>query len=84
MHTYNMYMKAIQVMLEEGLLAQLDQDEEVRGEGRSAVIRRAVADYLRRKRSRRISQAYRKAYGTGEGVGKDFAGWEDEGTWPDQ
>jgi metal-responsive CopG/Arc/MetJ family transcriptional regulator len=78
-----MYMKAIQVMLEEGLLARLDQDEAVRSEGRSAVIRQAIADYLRRKQSRRITSAYRKAYGGGEALGEELAGWQDEGAWPD-
>jgi len=85
-------------MLDEELLARLDLDEEVRSEGRSAVIRDAIADYLRRKRSRRITEAYRKAYGAGAAMGEDFAlhrgasegreqgefaGWEGEGAWPD-
>ena len=42
-------MKPIQVMFDEKLLAHLDADDEVRKDGRSAVMRRAVADYLRRK-----------------------------------
>jgi len=78
-----MYMKAIQVMVEEKLLATLDRDAEVRELGRSAVIRRAIADYLRRQRSQRIGDAYRRAYGAGEGLGEEFSGWTDEGTWPD-
>ncbi len=76
-------MKPIQVMVEEELLSALDRDEEVKREGRSAVIRRAVADYLRRKRSRRIAEAYRAAYKGGEGLGSEFEGWEAEGVWPD-
>ena len=41
---------------------KLDNDEEVKQEGRSAVIRRAVADYLRKKRRATIATAYRRAY----------------------
>jgi metal-responsive CopG/Arc/MetJ family transcriptional regulator len=78
-----MYMKAVQVMLEEELLARLDRDEEVRQDGRSAVIRRAIAEYLRCRRSRRITDAYRKAYAKGDALGEDFAGWTDEGAWPE-
>lgn len=69
-------------MFDEGLLRRLDQDEEVRRFGRSAVLRRATAAYLRRRRARRIADAYRRAYGTAAGLGDEFAGWEDEGAWP--
>lgn len=76
-----MYMKPIQVMFDETLLARLDADEEVRRDGRSAVLRRAVAAYLRLKRSRRIAEAYERAYA---GALDDFDGWEREGQWPER
>jgi metal-responsive CopG/Arc/MetJ family transcriptional regulator len=47
-------MKAIQVTLDEEFLAKLDADEEVRCDGRSAVLRRAAEQYLRRRRHRAI------------------------------
>ena len=75
-------MKAIQVTFEEGLLAELDATDEVRRDGRSAVLRRAVVDYLRRRQSFVISEKYERAYGSETGLGKDFSGWEDEGQWP--
>jgi metal-responsive CopG/Arc/MetJ family transcriptional regulator len=75
-------MKAIQVSFDERLLRQLDADEEVRRDGRSAVLRRAADLYLARRRERRIAAAYRAAYGR-SGAGADLAGWEDEGAWPD-
>jgi metal-responsive CopG/Arc/MetJ family transcriptional regulator len=78
-----MYMKAIQVTLDEDLLARLDADEEVRRDGRSAVIRRATAEYLRARRRQAISMAYARAYGAEPGLGQEFEGWEDEGTWPE-
>ncbi|MCP3993988.1 MAG: hypothetical protein GY722_02845 [bacterium] len=43
-------MKAIQVMFDESLLLELDAELEVKKQGRSAVLRRLVADYLERRR----------------------------------
>jgi metal-responsive CopG/Arc/MetJ family transcriptional regulator len=76
-------MKAIQVTLDDALLARLDADEEVRRDGRSAVIRRAADEYLRRRRKRAIADQYAKGYAADGGVGREFAGWEDEAAWPD-
>ena len=75
-------MKAIQVNLDEQLLAQLDADEEVRRDGRSAVLRRAVATYLRSKRAKDIAQRYREGYGETSGPPAELEGWSAEGTWP--
>jgi metal-responsive CopG/Arc/MetJ family transcriptional regulator len=77
-------MKAIQITFDEALLRELDATEEVRREGRSAVLRRAVADYLRRRRRFVIAESYRRAYGDEPGPGEEFEGWEDEGAWPDE
>ena len=77
-------MKAIQVMLDAKLLQELDATEEVRHEGRSAVLRRALAHYLVRRRRMEIRDRYRRAYAAEDGLGEEFAGWEDEGTWPEE
>jgi metal-responsive CopG/Arc/MetJ family transcriptional regulator len=76
-------MKAIQVMFDERLLARLDATDEVQKEGRSAVLRRATADYLRRRRRFTIAESYRQAYGADKGLGDDFLGWEEQGEWPE-
>lgn len=77
-------MKPVQVLFDEPLLRRLDSDAEVRKFGRSAVLRRATAEYLKRSRAKRVAEAYRRAYrGTG-GLGSEFAGWEDEGSWPEK
>jgi metal-responsive CopG/Arc/MetJ family transcriptional regulator len=77
-------MKPIQVLFDEPLLRRLDSDGEVRKFGRSAVLRRAATEYLRRARAARIADAYRRAYSETGGLGEEFAGWQDEGSWPDK
>lgn len=80
---YNINMKAIQIMISEELLRRLDQDEEVKQSGRSAVLRRAAAEYLRRARSRRITEKYHRAYGDDTHLKSELDGWAKEGAWPD-
>jgi hypothetical protein len=76
-------MKSIQVMFDEPLLERLDADEEVKRDGRSAVLRRAAAAYLKASRKRATADAYRRAYGNGTEADAELAGWADEGTWPE-
>lgn len=80
--TYGINMKAIQITVDAKLLAQLDADEEVQRDGRSAVLRRAAMEYLRRKQRASIADAYRKGYRGG--VERELAGWGDEGEWPEE
>ena len=77
-------MKPIQILIDEALLARLDAHEEVRKLGRSAVLRRAAAEYLRRHRARATAEAYQRAYGAHKGLGKEYRGWPDEGAWPER
>jgi metal-responsive CopG/Arc/MetJ family transcriptional regulator len=76
-------MKAVQVMFDEDLLAELDETADVREKGRSAVLRQLTSDFLRRRRRREIDAQYERAYaGVEDPLGKGFGGWEEEGTWP--
>jgi len=77
-------MKAIQVVFDEALLLRLDSDEEVKRLGRSAVLRRAAAEYLKRARSRRIAEMYRRGYSDGDAVATEFPAWAAEGAWPEE
>jgi len=77
-------MKPIQVLFDERLLAALDANEEVKKRGRSAVLRRAAAEYLRRSRSRLIAEQYRRAYSSEPDIREELAGWGTEGTWPEE
>ena len=75
-------MKAIQVSIDEALLAQLDADAEVKKDGRSAVLRRAVKSYLEQRHAAEIRSQYQRAYGAKPGLGDEFSGWEEQGSWP--
>ena len=76
-------MKAIQITVDDGLLARLDRDPEVKRSGRSAVFRRAVEAYLVDRRRQRIDDAYQRGYAKDRGLGAEWAGWTQEGTWPE-
>jgi metal-responsive CopG/Arc/MetJ family transcriptional regulator len=73
-------MKVIQITIDDALLAELDADPEVRRSGRSAVIRRMASDYLKRRQSRTISQAYEAGYA--ESASAELEGWAEETAWP--
>ena len=79
---YVPYMKDIQITLDDALLSRIDRDEEVRRDGRSAVLRRAADQYLRQRRAGAIASAYRRAYADGSGLDGEFTAWEKEGVWP--
>jgi len=78
-------MKAVQIMFEEDLLAELDETADVREKGRSAVLRKITGDFLRRLREQEIDAQYDRAYsGVKNPLGKGFEGWEEEGVWPQE
>jgi metal-responsive CopG/Arc/MetJ family transcriptional regulator len=76
-------MKAVQIMFDEDLLAQLDETADVREKGRSAVLRQLASDFLRQRREQEVDARYERAYARVEDpLGKDFDGWDEEGVWP--
>lgn len=75
-------MKAVQVMFDESLLQRLDEDDDVKASGRSAVLRQIISDWLENRRQAQIAEQYRKAYADGTGLGEEFGGWEEQGEWP--
>lgn len=70
--------------MDEKLLAELDAQEEVVRKGRSAVLRQAAWEYLERQKRATVAEQYRHAYASEETALPDFAGWEEEGTWPEE
>ena len=75
-------MKAVQVVFDEEVLSQLDQTEEVRTAGRSAVIRRITEEFLAERRNAAIAAAYQRGYADSKGLGEEWEGWENEAPWP--
>ena len=74
-------MKAIQVTVDEKLLRSLDSNTEAKREGRSAVIRRALAQYLARQQSAEFDAQIRRGYRRTP-VDTELEGWAEEGVWP--
>ena len=69
--------------MDEALLEALDATSDVQERGRSAVLREAAAAHLETLRKARIAEQYRMGYASDHGLGEEFAGWEDEGSWPE-
>ena len=77
-------MKPVQILMDEELLAGLDEDEEVRRSGRSKVLRGLVAAYLKGRHEARLDLQYRQGYGDNLQVGEELDGWGEEGSWPEE
>jgi len=76
-------MKAIQITFDEALLARLDRHPSVRERGRSAVVRDAAAEYLKRRDAEDIARQYRAGYREPSGLDDEMEGWASEGAWPE-
>jgi metal-responsive CopG/Arc/MetJ family transcriptional regulator len=77
-------MKPVQILIDEELLAGLDEDEEVRRSGRSKVLRGLVAAYLESRREARLDAQYRQGYCDDLRVSDELDGWTEEGSWPEK
>jgi len=75
-------MKAIQITFDEALLARLDRHPTVRERGRSAVLREAAAEYLKRQDAEDIARQYRAGYHDTADLDDELEGWTAEGVWP--
>ena len=76
-------MKAIQITFDEALLERLDRHPSVRERGRSAVMREAAAEYLKRQDAEDIARQYRAGYRDTSSLDDELEGWASEGAWPD-
>ena len=84
-------MKPIQVTFDETLLARLDRHPMVRERGRSAVLRQAASDFLKRQEAQEIDRRYRAGYAdaaSGDCEPRDWPGepedWAAQGVWPEE
>ena len=76
-------MKAIQITFDEALLKRLDRHPSVRERGRSAVVREAAAEYLKRQDAEDVARRYRAGYLDTSDLDDELEGWGSEGAWPD-
>ena len=67
--------KAVQVTFDETMLRRLDRDPEVKRHGRSALIRKAVDEYLQRGSREAIRSAYRRGYGEAPATKDEVRPW---------
>ena len=77
-------MKAIQVTFDEALLERFDRHPAVRERGRSAVLREAATEYLKRRDAEEIARRYRAGYCDTSSLDDEFKGWAAEGAWPEE
>ena len=82
--TIIIHMKAIQFTIDEALLRRVDADPEAKARGRSAFLRQAIDDYLRRKQERDIRSAYRRGYGSVPPTDAEFGVSREARVWPDE
>ena len=76
-------MKAVRVMFDEALLEKLDRHPAVQERGRSAVLREAAVEYLKRREADEIARRYRAGYQDAATLDGDLDGWPDAGAWPE-
>ena len=73
--------RTINFSIDDALLERLDNCPEVRLRGRSAVVRKALADYLNRQvDEEEIVRAYARAYGPGMPP-DELEDWAAEAVW---
>ena len=78
------HMGTIQVVVDEPLLKEADRVARRLKVNRSALIRDALREHLRRLRTRQREDADRRGFETHSDAGDDLAGWERVAAWPEQ
>ena len=76
-------MKAVQVVLEAELLVRADEAASRAGTNRSALIRDALREHLRRLRIMGLEEQDRLGYEHAPDLEDDLAGWEAAASWGD-
>ena len=76
--------RPLQISLDSELLSLIDAEPEVKEQGRSAFIRKAIRLYLDAKQRREIDQRLVKAYaGQGDAMLEEIRDLMSEQAWPD-
>lgn len=76
-------METIQVVLDAKLLRAADIEAKRQKVNRSALIRRALAEHLKRLRERELEDRDRRGYLARPQRVEEFRIWEDAAAWPE-
>lgn len=76
-------MKTIQIVLDEPLLQAADKVVRRQRTNRSALIREALREHLKRSRIRELEGQEREAYLRQPDTDDDLVGWEQVAAWPE-
>jgi len=77
-------MKAVQFTIDDDLLRRIDSHPATKKMGRSAFLRAAAIDYLRRQRSKDIGEAYRQGYARHPPTDDEFLVPPGAQAWPEE
>ena len=75
-------METVQIVIDKDLLRAADQAARRTKRNRSALIRDALREHLRRLRVREAEECDRAGYGRRPQAGKESLIWEAEAAWP--
>jgi len=75
-------METVQIVIDRDLLRAADQAARRTKRNRSALIRDALREHLRRLRVREAEERDRAGYGKQSPQGKESLTWEAEAVWP--
>lgn len=78
------HMKAVQFTIDDELLRRIDNHPATKERGRSAFLREAAIELLRRQRSKDIREAYRAGYGKFPPSSDEFFVAPEAQAWPDK
>jgi metal-responsive CopG/Arc/MetJ family transcriptional regulator len=77
-------MRIVQIVLDNKLLHAADQAAKRTRRNRSALVREALREYLRRLELRASEARDRQGYSRQSPAGAEARGWESEATWPEE
>jgi metal-responsive CopG/Arc/MetJ family transcriptional regulator len=77
-------MRVVQIVLDKKLLHAADQAAKRTRQNRSALVREALREYLRRLELRASEVRDRQGYSRPSPADAEARGWESEATWPEE
>jgi metal-responsive CopG/Arc/MetJ family transcriptional regulator len=77
-------MQIVQIVLDKKLLHAADQAAKRTQQNRSALVRDALREHLRRLELRASEECDRRGYSRHSQSGEEARGWEAEATWPQE